>query len=571
MDRLKNILKKSLILSFVFIFTFFFSTTKNYADDFYRNDIKVVVKKDGSADIESVMDYEQTKGSEYYIPIDNLSKSNIINFTVSEIVDGKEVVYKKLDNWDVKKSLREKENKCGIVKKSDGVELCFGVGEYKRKTFILRYTVTNFIKNLNDSDMLFWKFINDNLQAPPQVVNITISKQNASFDKENSKIWAFGSKGKINFIDGKIVFSSLERIKSNNYVTILSKIDKGYFTGGEKIYKNFDDFKTKAFKGSGYKKNRKKSSYFKVFSSPMFPTLITMVVMAIFSKNMIKKKFKGGYKAGDLKSEYYRTIPTKQWYKLSYVLECAGFSGSEAVIRAYFLNWIQQKLLIPITEEKGKFIFKKEVLSLKINENIDYKFVDETEEILFSMVEVAARDDRILQEDEFKSYLKSERNQREFKRLTNALDDLSVEFVRENNFVEKTDKGKWTYNYNEKGKEFTEKLIKYYNYLKDFTLLSEREIAEIKVWKELLIYASLFEVTKTVEKQLKKLSPEVIEDYDIDINSLHTAMIYSYVFSSNFINAYASSVERSSGGTGGFSSSSGGFGSFGGGSGGGSR
>lgn len=45
MDRLKNILKKSLILSFVFIFTFFFSTTKNYADDFYRNDIKVVVKK----------------------------------------------------------------------------------------------------------------------------------------------------------------------------------------------------------------------------------------------------------------------------------------------------------------------------------------------------------------------------------------------------------------------------------------------------------------------------------------------------------------------------------------------
>ena len=66
--------------------------------------------------------------------------------------------------------------------------------------------------------------------------------------------------------------------------------------------------------------------------------------------------------------------------------------------------------------------------------------------------------------------------------------------------------------YSEKGKEFTAKLVKNYNYLKDFSLLSEREISEIKVWKNLLIYATLYDVADEVEKQLKKLSPEFLEN-----------------------------------------------------------
>ena len=123
----------------------------------------------------------------------------------------------------------------------------------------------------------------------------------------------------------------------------------------------------------------------------------------------------------------------------------------------------------------------------------------------------------------------------------------------------------------ENGKKFTENLIKYYNYLKDFSLLSEREISEIKVWKDLLIYATLYDVADEVEKQLKKLSPEFLENYDVDIYSLHTAMIYSHVFSNNFLDAYSKSVQKSSGGGGGFTSIGGGGGSFGGGSGGGTR
>lgn len=91
---------------------------------------------------------------------------------------------------------------------------------------------------------------------------------------------------------------------------------------------------------------------------------------------------------GEFKGEYCRTVP-EEWWNMSLILESAKFDGYKAVIRAYFLKWIQDKLLIPITEEEG-FIFKKDVVSLKINDKTDYDFSDSTEQTLFDMLRVAA-------------------------------------------------------------------------------------------------------------------------------------------------------------------------------------
>lgn len=415
--------------------------------------------------------------------------------------------------------------------------------------------------------MIFWKFVNDSLSAPPQKVSVIISKEDGKFDNTNSKIWAFGNKGKIEFIDGKIVFKTLEGLRSSNYVTILTQLNKGEIISGEKINKDFSYYKDMAFNGSQYKKTTKQSAFsFK----KLYRLLYILAIIPLLRGSFKSERIKGGYKKGDLKGEYYRDIPEKEWWQLSHILKCAGFDGAESIIRAYFLKWIQGKVLIPMTEEKG-FIFKKEVLSLKINNKIEYDFETTVERKLFSMVEKAARDDEILQENEFTSYLKKENNQSAFKSLQESMKQDSLSYARKYDLLEMNEKGRWTYKYNEKGKKFTEHLIKYYNYLKDFSLLSEREVSEIKVWKDLLIYATLFDVAEEVQKQLKKLSPEFLEKYDVDVNSLHTAMLYSHVFSNNFLDAYSTAVASSSSGGGGFSSRGGGRGSFGGGSGGGTR
>ena len=565
MKNLRNLAKRIFVFSAVLLGLFVIPFNNSFADTFYKNTINVRINKDGSADIESIMDFEPSKGTEYFVPINNLGKSEIVNFKVSEIKNGKEVPYESLESWNTKKTREEKAKKSGVVKTDKGYELCFGFGEYQRKTFILRYRVTNFIKLLKDSDMIYWQFVNKGLSAAPGEVKLTITKGEGSFDNTNSKIWAFGNKGTIEFSDGKIVFNSLTGLTSSNYVTVLVQLNKGDITSGETIDKDFSYYKDLAFKGSDYTKKADKKSSNKIFYVAGGIIVAIVVLVKIFGK-----KKSNGYQKGDFKGEYYRDIPEKEWWKLSDILEDIGFDGQESIIRAYFLKWIQEKILIPVTEEKG-LIFKKDTLALKIKSGFNNDFEEKVERKLFAMFAGAAGADGILQENEFSDYLEDTDNQEEFESIEEDLEELSNEYASKNDLFEKSSKGKYSHTYSEKGKEFTAKLVKNYNYLKDFSLLSEREISEIKVWKNLLIYATLYDVADEVEKQLKKLSPEFLRNIDMDVESLHTAVIYSNAFSNDFVDAYSRSVEEASDGGGGFTSIGGGDDSFGGGDGGGTR
>ena len=565
MKNLRNLAKRIFVFSAVLLSLFVIPFNNSFADTFYKNTINVRINKDGSADIESIMDFEPSKGTEYFIPVNNLGKSEIVNFKVSEIKNGKEVPYESLESWNTKKTREEKAKKSGVVKTDKGYELCFGFGEYQRKTFILRYRVTNFIKLLKDSDMIYWQFVNKGLSAAPGEVKLTITKGEGSFDNTNSKIWAFGNKGTIEFSDGKIVFNSLTGLTSSNYVTVLVQLNKGDITSGETIDKDFSYYKDLAFKGSDYTKKADKKSSNKIFYVAGGIIVAIVVLVKIFGK-----KKSNGYQKGDFKGEYYRDIPEKEWWKLSDILEDIGFDGQESIIRAYFLKWIQEKILIPVTEEKG-LIFKKDTLALKIKSGFNNDFEEKVERKLFAMFAGAAGADGILQENEFSDYLEDTDNQEEFESIEEDLEELSNEYASKNDLFEKSSKGKYSHTYSEKGKEFTAKLVKNYNYLKDFSLLSEREISEIKVWKNLLIYATLYDVADEVEKQLKKLSPEFLRNIDMDVESLHTAVIYSNAFSNDFVDAYSRSVEEASDGGGGFTSIGGGDDSFGGGDDGGTR
>ena len=565
MKNLRNLAKRIFVFSAVLLGLFVIPFNNSFADTFYKNTINVRINKDGSADIESIMDFEPSKGTEYFVPVNNLGKSEIVNFKVSEIKDGKEVPYESLESWNTKKTREEKAKKSGVVKTDKGYELCFGFGEYQRKTFILRYRVTNFIKLLKDSDMIYWQFVNKGLSAAPGEVKLTITKGEGSFDNTNSKIWAFGNKGTIEFSDGKIVFNSLTGLTSSNYVTVLVQLNKGDITSGETIDKDFSYYKDLAFKGSDYTKKADKKSSNKIFYVAGGIIVAIVVLVKIFGK-----KKSNGYQKGDFKGEYYRDIPEKEWWKLSDILEDIGFDGQESIIRAYFLKWIQEKILIPVTEEKG-LIFKKDILALKIKSGFNNDFEEKVERKLFAMFAGAAGADGILQENEFSDYLEDTDNQEEFESIEEDLEELSNEYASKNDLFEKSSKGKYSHTYSEKGKEFTAKLVKNYNYLKDFSLLSEREISEIKVWKNLLIYATLYDVADEVEKQLKKLSPEFLRNIDMDVESLHTAVIYSNAFSNDFVDAYSRSVEEASDGGGGFTSIGGGDDSFGGGDDGGTR
>ena len=119
--------------------------------------------------------------------------------------------------------------------------------------------------------------------------------------------------------------------------------------------------------------------------------------------------------------------------------------------------------------------------------------------------------------------------------------------------------------------EEAEKVAGLKKFLKEFTLIKEREPIEVQLWNEYLMYAQMFGIADEVAEQFQKLYPEIV-DY---MNT--TGYDYNDVFFINSITrngiksastARSRAISYSSGG-GGFSSGGGGGGSFGGGGGGG--
>ena len=117
-------------------------------------DIDVYLNEDGSANITEIWDVDGSDGTEWYKVINNLGNMELSDFTV--LMDGNELRYKE---WKVSESLKEKKGYYGINYTSSGLELCFGKYDYNRHTFTLNYRLSNFILTTDDSQVIYYNFI----------------------------------------------------------------------------------------------------------------------------------------------------------------------------------------------------------------------------------------------------------------------------------------------------------------------------------------------------------------------------------------------------------------------------
>ena len=118
--------------------------------------------------------------------------------------------------------------------------------------------------------------------------------------------------------------------------------------------------------------------------------------------------------------------------------------------------------------------------------------------------------------------------------------------------------------------EDSTKLYGLKKFLEEFSKIDTREVLEVQIWDEYLMFAYIFGIADKVAKQLKNLYPEVLEDPNnyIDLDTI----LYINYLSNRSVNAASTARSRAesySSGGGGFSSGGGGGGSFGGGGGGG--
>ena len=211
--------------------------------------IRAVLHKDGSASITQKWAAEVVSGTEYYIPISNLKDMSVSDLRVSE--GGVEFVSEGT-GWDVHRSIREKAGRCGIVDKgSEGVELCWGVGEYGKHVWNVSYELSGLVQALQDYDAFNFQFVNPGLAAPPQQVRVLIDNDfDAQWTDEDTREWGFGCDGTVDLVDGKIVMESNSPLSSSQYVNLMLRFNKGIFSPAVSRDIPFEKMQNKAFKGS---------------------------------------------------------------------------------------------------------------------------------------------------------------------------------------------------------------------------------------------------------------------------------------------------------------------------------
>ncbi len=130
---------------------------------------------------------------------------------------------------------------------SNGVELCWGISTYGSHTYTIKYSISNFVSDLTDSQMVYWTLIPYNFSN--SIGNAY--KIHANNPIDNVGVWGYGNYGGIAYVyDGYIEMQSDGSLTTDEYMTILVQFPSETFNCKNKINKNFDYYLDMANEGS---------------------------------------------------------------------------------------------------------------------------------------------------------------------------------------------------------------------------------------------------------------------------------------------------------------------------------
>ena len=530
----------------------------------------IYIDNNGDAHVTEVWDAKLSSGTEGYKPYYNLGDSEINNYKVS--MDGIDFENKKY--WNTKSYFDSKAYKYGINKISNGLELCFGISEYGKHKYTMSYTITNFVHELTDSEMVYFTLIPHNLSSKPDKTYIKIHSDFKYSDTLD--VWGYGYEGYAYVYDGYIEMSSDGYLSSNEYIVALIKFPQGTFTNLSKIDKDFNYYYELAEEGVVENSTSTLAIIIVIFSF-LFQLAVWIFIIVVITRSP---------KISVTKGQNYKIIVPKEDKKMKNIPNFRDIPCNKDIFRAYFLaynyglmkkqtdllgavllKWIKEDRVSINKEEKNGIISKQKSSIIFKDKN---EFDEKLESDLYNMLYEASKDG-ILESKEFEKWSK-----KHYSKILNwfgkVLDKEAAKLILENNLVKNEKKILFIkyeeYTLNDSLKEEAKQLQGLKKFLMEFTNIKEREAIEVKLYDEYLMFASIFGIANKVAKQFKELYPDYIENYNFDYDDI----IFINTFSTSGVNAASSARSRAesySSGGGGFSSSGGGGGSFGGGGGGG--
>lgn len=577
---------------------FFAINFNHFVQSALRNEgilVDVEIRSDGSAYITETWNMSIDEGTELYKPLHLTKEQKLTEYTVK--MDGISLEY--IGDWDVDAGFSSKAGHYG----RHGDELNWGITEYGNHTYEIAYKVSNFVVATNTDQMIFWKFVNDHMKPTPDSVTIRVASGIAPFDSKVNRIWGFGFQGEVLFENGKVIAHSTAPLDEKQYATILMRIPVGTYSTQLKTEKSFDDYVKEAFEGSNYdyKEYLSGKTYENIDTNKLtdpeedqplwlkaaavllvfllFPLILILGIFAWFRHHKFEKIRRKYYPSldeaiKDLKGEYYRDTPSERVVDIYVILKDLEIHNLDAhMLTACILALIYEGVYEVRKKERNTFLSKKDTIVFhRTGKKPTYEPLLE----LYCMLNYCSNKTGDIYQDRIEDFF--ENNQNLYDKLFHIFRLTSKKYLQEGAYLKKLQaKPK-----NEKtprdiadevnslaltddGLELRKNVVRFYNYLKDFSLLPEKEVKEIYLWDQLMIFSAAFGLLEEVEKQFDQIYPQWRKE-----SRYAEVPMYHYVYLGQNLHRLGTLASRDSG-YGGSTSLGGGGGSFGGGSGGGVR
>lgn len=535
------------------------------ADDFDHIGIDVYIDENGIGEVKEEWQIDESDNdfTERYKEIKNLKEIKIEDFSVK--LNDKN--FRQKDPWDVDQNFEQKAYKYGRIDKDDSLELCWGISEKeKENTYILTYKINPIIVGLNDSDMLFYDFIGEDLDPKPNKISITINTYK-NLEKD-IKIWAFGFTGDIDKDKSSIISKSTGEV---NRGVIMIKFPKNTFATSFKEDKRFKDYADTAIKDSKWEDSEGKvledKFPFKIFFLIILGlfAIIGLLVKVISDANPYKiHNIKDIADIKNIEKLHSSKIPYDGNLEDLFLLLINAYpleDNFENLINAFLLKWINEGAITFTKDEKDHGVFNKSLDKITINKAPST--MGNVERSFFSYLEEASkkRSDSSITESSFEDYM--EDKDESLVDLIESVENESLESLVKKGYVEKIQmkKNKQKLLLSPSGMDLYKNILSFKNYLEDYENIDIENIESPQILDLYIIYAALFGISEKVYQSFEKIYP------DYGNNSFYNYYLINQMHSYSSTASSAGSFD--SAGFGGSSSFSGGGGSFGGGGGGG--
>ena len=508
--------------------------------------IRVVLSRNGDAHITETRRMAiDSEGTECYIGLGTPEGSEIRDLRVSDET-GRE--FENVGSWDIDRSRSWKEGKCGIVAKHGGYELCWGLGESGQRTYVTSYTYTNMVHAHPDADALRHVFLDSNVSPKPDEARVTIEAEDSIlFTEENTGIWGFRFGGEMGFDNGKIVAFNTEPFGSSGALYIMCRFNKGLFEPVIQEEETFEQKKEQAFEGSDYTySDNDELTGEDIFALIMMAIglIITPIVGGLWYFIYVWRARKKAFK----NLLWYRDIPLKgNLQQANDMINAYKYFGTD-------YNNLLSACILKLINMGAISIESRLNQKGKTEQNfVIHELPDQGDQPVLlckihSIFKTAAGYDTILEPRELKSFMRSTKNES----VTDSFIDTLHTKTGIRAYKDRLDDVRQVFGLKK--------------FLQEFTLLDERHVNEVSLWKDYMIYATLFGIADQVIKDMKKINPEYFNMDQVAAqmaDNMTLPMIYSTMHSgtSRAVANKAAREARASG-RGGHSSWGGGGGGF---------